>query len=329
MGYTFLSWEKPDSVDVLSTYDVFGNHSLPQGYRLVIAEPQNVHPVFLKHLRQSVGNISLSRSRSWVKMGAGLAQLIFSCVTLFNSRGDQFEKFGYASFGLYVFPFALMSFVNLICVGVVGDYSCLYVVRTSVLLEAEKRGGYFDGAVGEVYEGQGYKPLASSDKRKVSVKADGKGLVWRLDEMERKRAFIPYTRAQNRLFLPAYFDECTGALKGYHQIWVKTLSMFFIIYGFIIVTPYLVLYSFTRFHTGGSTTQQRGWLISWVVCNQIGALAPMLMNTNRAFYTDNWMVGKTTRVATYSIMIPLSVAAIGGYHTIISELLEFGTCFAL
>ena len=146
-------------------------------------------------------------------MGAGLSQLIFSCVTLFNSRGDQFDKFGYASFGLYVFPFALMSFVNLICVGVVGDYSCLYVVRTSVLLEAEKRGGHFDGAVGEVYEEQNYEPLSISDQRKVSVKADGDGLLWRLDEKERKRAFIPYRSAQDWIFLPAYFDECTDGTE--------------------------------------------------------------------------------------------------------------------
>jgi hypothetical protein len=86
-----------------------------------------------------------------------------------------------------------MSFVNLICVGVVGDYSCLYVVRTSVPLEAEKRGGYFDGAVGEVYEGQDYEPLAHSDKRKISVKADGDGLLWRFDEKERNESLFQGT----------------------------------------------------------------------------------------------------------------------------------------
>lgn len=309
MSYSFLDLEKSDSADPLSTYDVFGNHSLPPGYRFVIAEPENIHLVFFKHLRESAGNISLSRSRSWVKMGAGLAQLIFSCVTLFNSRGDQFEKYGYASFGLYVFPFALMSLVNLICVGVVGDYSCLYVARTSVLLEAEKRGGYFDGAVGEVYEGQDYKPLGYSDERKVSVKADGDGLLWRVDGKERKRAFAPYTNAQDWIFIPAYFDECTDAPEGYpcyHQIWAKYIKMFFTAYVFIIITPYLVL-SFTRFHTGGSTSQQRGWLISWVVCNRIGGLAPFFMNVIRTIFfyrqLDDWERDKNYNICCYDSAI--------------------------
>jgi len=56
---------------------------------------------------------------------------------------------------------------------------------------------------------------------------------------------------------------------------------------------------------------------------------PFFINSLRDSASDNWMIGKRTRITTYSIMIPLSVAAIGGYYTIISELLEFGTCFAL
>jgi hypothetical protein len=118
-------------------------------------------------------------------------------------------------------------------------------------------------------------------------------------------------------------------MENNHQIRAKTLKIFFIAYVFIVVTPYLVLYSFTRFHIGGSTSQQRGWLISWVVCNQIGGLAPIPMNPLRIFFTDNWVVGKETRISIYSFVIPLSVAAIGGYYIIISELLEFGTCAAL
>jgi hypothetical protein len=149
-----------------------------------------------------------------------------------------------------------------------------------------------------------------------------------LDEKERKGVFIPHESTQVGIFLPAYFDERTDG-TDYRQIWVKSLNMVFIVYGFIIFTPYLVLYSFTRFHTGGSTSHQRGWLISWVVCNQIGGLAPMFMNTVRTSAPDNWMLREETRNMTYFVMIPLSVAAIGGYYTVISELLEFGTCFAL
>jgi len=147
-------------------------------------------------------------------------------------------------------------------------------------------------------------------------------------EKERKQPFIPLKSAKNWVFLPAYFDECIDAV-GNHQAWETVFNMFCIAYVFILATLYLVFYSFTRFHAGESTSQQRGWLISWVVFNQLGGLVPFFINSLRDSASDNWMIGKRTRITTYSIMIPLSVAAIGGYYTIISELLEFGTCFAL
>jgi hypothetical protein len=95
-------------------------------------------------------------------MMAGLAQLIFACVTLYNASKSQFSVYGYASFGLYVFPFALMSAVNLVCIGIIGDYSHLYVVRTPALLEAERRGGVFDGSIGTL--SLTYDPMWPSNK---------------------------------------------------------------------------------------------------------------------------------------------------------------------
>lgn len=42
------------------------------------------------------------------------AQLIFTTITLYRSRGDQINRYGFAAFGLTVAPYAVMSFVNLL-----------------------------------------------------------------------------------------------------------------------------------------------------------------------------------------------------------------------
>ena len=85
-------------------------------------------------------------------MGAvvGIAQVIFSSITIYRARGDQIEKYGYAAYGLSVYPYALMSVANLLKLLVCGRYPYAYVLRTDTLVEEEKKGGVFEGAVGKL-----------------------------------------------------------------------------------------------------------------------------------------------------------------------------------
>jgi hypothetical protein len=84
-------------------------------------------------------DIPLGRSQSRMKMFVSVVQLTASCVTLFRSSGSELDRYGYAAFGLTVFPYTLMSFVNFICLAVVGDYPCAYILPTGILREAERR----------------------------------------------------------------------------------------------------------------------------------------------------------------------------------------------
>ncbi|KDQ51985.1 hypothetical protein JAAARDRAFT_492659 [Jaapia argillacea MUCL 33604] len=91
-------------------------------------------------------------------MAISIAQLCYSSATIYQTRGSQLEQYCYAAFGLSVFPYTFMSLANFICVGLVGEYPTLYLLRTRIMDEAEKRGGLFNGVVGscrEEHEGDG------------------------------------------------------------------------------------------------------------------------------------------------------------------------------
>ena len=98
-------------------------------------------------LRESEG-IKLCRSEELTSAFVGIAQVIFASITIYRARGDQIEKYGYAAYGLSVYPYLLMSLANLIKLAVCGRYPYAYVLRTATLAEAEKDGGVFEGAVG-------------------------------------------------------------------------------------------------------------------------------------------------------------------------------------
>lgn len=59
--------------------------------------------------------------------------MLIGIVTLYRTRGLQIEQFGYAAFGLTVFPYSSMSFVNLIANFLQPTYPALYIVETELL----------------------------------------------------------------------------------------------------------------------------------------------------------------------------------------------------
>ena len=79
-----------------------------------------------------------------------IVQILKSCVTLYRSQGDQLDQYGYATFGLTVLPYMVMSMVNLIGNIFTTTYPRLYLVRSPKMEEAESRGGVFYGCIGRV-----------------------------------------------------------------------------------------------------------------------------------------------------------------------------------
>ncbi|KDQ51970.1 hypothetical protein JAAARDRAFT_198625 [Jaapia argillacea MUCL 33604] len=137
---------------------VHGRVLLPKGYCLAFPDGAGLLSEYFPFNSPANKHALLARSQSWLKMAISIAQLCYSSATVYQTRGGQLETYGYAAFGLSVFPYAFMSLANLICVGLVGEYPSVYLVHTRIMDEAEKRGGSFNGVVGscrEEHQGDG------------------------------------------------------------------------------------------------------------------------------------------------------------------------------
>lgn len=150
------------------TNATYGGAQLPDGYELrclspdlnwisaapdskVLPPPIAFAKTFLRSNVEDTAHIKLCRPRRWMKALLSIVQLVSASITLYNSRGDQLSRFGYAAYGLSVIPYALMSFINLLCNISMGEWPCRYVLRTAILEESMRRtGSRVDGAVGTV-----------------------------------------------------------------------------------------------------------------------------------------------------------------------------------
>jgi hypothetical protein len=132
---------------------VHGSFHLTQGYTLAFV-PRDAR---FKHDLASHGdspkthpNTTISCQYNVVKIVVALAQTVFAITTLYRSRGNQIELYGYAAFGLTVTPYAFMSFVNLLGNLMRPQYSALYLVGSPEMDDALKDGCCFDGVVGKL-----------------------------------------------------------------------------------------------------------------------------------------------------------------------------------
>jgi hypothetical protein len=92
----------------------------------------------------------IAASYSIPRVIIAMFQLGYAIVTVYQSRGNQIEHYGYAAFALTVIPYAIMSLINLLGHMLTPDYHALYLVASDVIDEAIKRGCRFDGVVGRL-----------------------------------------------------------------------------------------------------------------------------------------------------------------------------------
>lgn len=245
-------------------------------------------------------------------MVISVVQIVASCITLYRSRGSQIERYGFAAFGLTVFPYALMSLVNAICLGFVGDYASIYVLRTKIFHEAVERQKKHDDNRGDIRNnseestpltlqeflsgspGQGLLVIAQT-----RVQEDG-GEVLSLEEGDQKEEFnLELTDGTSDKDPDSYIfgvhpflnedpqsgwniDPMNdGVLRGieFGIRWSEVLrtpywASFGIFASFLgLGVPYLFIFALTGFRDQASTAAQRRWIISWLVANQVVGVA--------------------------------------------------------
>ena len=105
-------------------------------------------------------------------------QIISATVSVYRSRGKQFERYGYTAFALTVFPYAVTSFANLLANMLSMDYPLFHLVSTKETQEAVGRSASVTVVVGEL------APDYAFEEKMVSVlfeKTDGVFLIYKKD----------------------------------------------------------------------------------------------------------------------------------------------------
>lgn len=228
---------------------IYGNMKPPKGYRWLMLSPDIV-PDDISTKWNEVG-YHFSKSQSWLKMGLSVAQLIYSCITIYRTRGDQILRYGYAAYGLSVFPYAFMSLANFTCAAWIGEYACVYALTSPVMEEAKSRGGKFEGAIDVPWQ-----PEMLVEKGRQTSES-------------------------------SYVTMSSSVKRKSKVIWT---SVEILICGLLLQVPqYLLLYFLTKFEKKQSTLPQRAWMMAWVCANQasffafacLSTLWPHFLNSSR------------------------------------------------
>ena len=191
----------------------------------------------------------MGRSTEVASAAIAIAQVIFSSITIYRTSGDQIEKYGYAAYGLSVYPYALMSLANLIKLAICGRYPFLYVLRTATLVEAEKNGGVFEGAVGN---------LEVNRRKSDEV----------VDDSQHDELMAAFSEPPSWVspFLPF---RPLGDYRNHK--WIVPIIGSLILVIAIISQPVFVLLV-SGFNRGQSTRTQRIWMLGWLIANGVSAV---------------------------------------------------------
>jgi hypothetical protein len=125
----------------------------------VVAVKSWFHSLINNEPKAQETNGVIASSYALPKALIALFQLVYGALSLTNSRGDQINKFGYASFGLTVAVYTVMAFINLVGHLLTPDYSALFLVQNEVLDEIldcpDHNKNFADGVVGRLIPADG------------------------------------------------------------------------------------------------------------------------------------------------------------------------------
>ena len=314
---------------------VRGHCSLPDGYELAVL-PSNAN-VDVDNKRNQ-GEADIFSSYSVPKAIIAIVQTVYASITLYHTRGDQIQRYGYASFGLTVIPYIIMSIMNLCGNVILPDYPTLYLVRSLESDEAKAAGGEIDGMVGHLDQSSSTLKSRQPGRSGIFEMNDDETLVFRFDEGENS-AIRNSDDRRNGSFQEAATrgvpDDMESRIVNnekplHHEIHVPALTPFNITgaarwpshrssYMMLVVTyllgaiPYAIIGGLTHFDPGQSTRAQRVWTMTWLT---LGVGAGVIYR----YYMLMHQLRESLFVVLYI------VPAVGGFVVVGQMLQAYGSC---
>ncbi|TGZ78438.1 hypothetical protein EX30DRAFT_384848 [Ascodesmis nigricans] len=334
-----------DVLDNPKKWKIQGYYSLPPMYTIAHLPPgTTLRPLSTSSAKKE--EVTISNSYGVVKSFTGAIQIISSLYTLYTAYGDETDRYGYAAFGFSVLPYTIMSFMNTIANLVEATYDTLYLVRSDVMLEAERREhGEFIGEVAELVPASKATELEVAGMTTVDLRflrrPKGKWVAVEVDDAGKPidggvrykvnfphdtAAYNPAKDPRDKILVQPVgqsyrFNYVKHKRAGKFQraaIWVITLLS--------LVIPYIVIGALSKFNRGTeSTLKQRVFMMGWLVSGQtIGVFDLVGQGTKIQRRWPKWAM--VENFVDKSIVVVGFALAVGGFVQVGTMLRDFGYC---
>ena len=277
---------------------------------------------------ESPATPKLSSSFNLVKGIAAMLQLLYTSFTLYHTNGGQLKQYGFAAPGLTVLPYAVMSGLNLLANLVTPSYPTLYLVRSKVMEEAERRtGSRFHYVVGKVVEepgtdDDGWSEIAGSfqDDGKVLYVAPSAG------EDKDKRIEISDDSSQ-KLYVPACprfrRTDDPRCLSRRSIIPSKTYEICLVT--FIVAAEICIALALSKFSAQQSTFVQRTWMVTWLFAGYLYGVMSYLWGF--ILFQKRGRLSPLMRGVLLVYMFIFVAPPIGGFLVASQMLQAYGICY--
>jgi hypothetical protein len=284
---------------------------------------------FLYHIfTPSLSVPKISCSFSLVKGMAALLQSLYASFTLIRTNDGQLNWYGLAAPGLTVLPYAVMSTLNLMANLVAPHYPTMYLVRSEVMEEAERRTGLmFHYAVGKVVEESGSNDIAMEGWTEVAgtFKDDDK-LLYVSGSVEEDEKIEIRDGSDQRIYVPACprfrrTDDSQTSNSPLRQVMNSQRPVDLHeedssdgLPGMIIFLAQLfIILGLSHFSGRQSTVAQRAWTVTWLIAGSFGENI-----------SDMW---KSAPFAVLAGIVIYGAPAIGGFIVVFQMLRVYGICY--
>ena len=135
----------------LDNHQLSGRADPPQGYSLAVPLLADRIEYLIEEQLQDTSISTVPSRQGYVSMILSLTHLVVGSYELYLSWSTEIPRWGYASYGLSVIPYLLMSASNFVCAAYVGSYSSGYLLRTPILDESSRRDNLkprYEGTIG-------------------------------------------------------------------------------------------------------------------------------------------------------------------------------------
>lgn len=367
---------------------VYGNCSLPAGYALSLI-PYGARVLDLEGREAFDNSLSwheslqrrfrpqekprddynISSSYSFSKGLIAIFQTIYASITLYRTRGDQLQRYGYAAFGFTVAPYLVMSLINLASNIFRPDYDTIYLLASEILEEASHRGGArFGGMVGSIAAADpepGDEEISDAtfqigDDGRIFVEInsrnplllDGREAI--REASQTKEVFIENKNSRSATensFLPnIILPSCSSHLRI--DSLIGRLNFIFNASLLVGSLPFIIIGLLSHYDQGQSTISQRVWTMLWLVFGisqgmQLaftfsfglpefrGLFSPPSLFPAPGVITfdhdgeDETMSSLNLSIYKFTSFVLWGVAAVGGFVVVGQMLEKYGNCVRL